>query len=65
MKSKSQISLQLQTLHNEVTGSCTFCIVDYPDLTTERFALDCGFFQHDEEREYNTSFPFQAEKVLV
>lgn len=63
MKSKSQISLQLQTLHNEVTGSCTFCIVDYPDLTTERFALDCGFFQHDEEREYNTSFPFQPSEL--
>lgn len=54
----------ITALHPEVTGSCLFVDVCYPNERRTKFLVDCGLFQEKEYNELNKiDFPFASEKV--
>ena len=63
MGNSSRLYMDIMALNNEVTGSCTFPIIKFPDGTTKRILLDCGLFQEIEYSELNAKFPFDPENI--
>lgn len=51
MGNKSKFYANIEAMHDEVTGSCIFTSVTFPDGNKLRFIVDCGLYQ---EREYET-----------
>ena len=47
----------------EVTGSCLYCTVKYPNHIAEHFIVDCGFFQEPLYEELNQDLPFDPQNV--
>lgn len=63
MGTKLRTYVDVMALHNEVTGSCNFCVVKMPNNETFKFAVDCGLFQERENDNLNRDFPFDADKL--
>lgn len=61
---KERFYYYITALHSEVTGSCLFVNVNYPDGRKTKFLVDCGLFQ---EANYsylnNEKFPFNADEI--
>ncbi len=53
MKSRSPFRAYLSAYHNEVTGSRLLLVVEFPDGTTQRVLVDCGYFQEPAYRHLN------------
>lgn len=47
----------------EVTGSCNYCTVKYPNHETEHFVVDCGIFQEIAYNDLNNELPFNPQNV--
>lgn len=47
----------------EVTGSCLYCTVKYPDRSFEHFIVDCGLFQEPTQVKYNSELLFTPSEV--
>ena len=47
----------------EVTGSCTFCTVKYPNNEFEHFIVDCGLFQELMYSELNSELQFDPKDI--
>lgn len=63
MGTKLRTYVDVMDLHNEVTGSCHFLVIKFPNNETGRIAVDCGLFQEKENDQYNKGFPFDANKL--
>lgn len=63
MGTKLRAFVDIMDLHNEVTGSCHFLVIKFPNNETVRIAVDCGLFQEKENDLYNKGFPFDADKL--
>lgn len=64
MAKKSQFSVNMFTLHREVTGSCIFVSVKSPTNKRIKFIVDCGLFQEIKYQELNNQdFPFKPEEL--
>ena len=63
MAQKERFYADIMALHPEVTGSCNFVIVKFPNGEDIRFVVDCGLFQEKEYEELNAILPFHAENV--
>lgn len=63
MGTKLRTYVDVMDLHNEVTGSCHFLVIKFPNSETVRIAVDCGLFQEKENDQYNRGFPFDADKL--
>lgn len=61
---KENFYYDIMSLNSEVTGSCHYVNVHYPNGRRTRFLVDCGLFQ---EKGYNyknaEGFPFQCENI--
>lgn len=55
--------VDIMAYHQEVTGSCNFLSVKYPDGKTEHYLVDFGLFQENEYLEDNYKIPFSPEKL--
>ena len=54
----------ITALHPEVTGSCLFVKVHYPDGKVTHFIVDCGMFQEAEYTQLNNQqLPFCSSKI--
>lgn len=53
MKNKPAFRAYLSAYHNEVTGSRLLVVVEFPDGTTRRILVDCGYFQEIKYRYLN------------
>lgn len=53
MKNKPAFRAYLSAYHNEVTGSRLLVVVEFPDGTTKRILVDCGYFQEIKYRHLN------------
>jgi len=61
---KDRFYADIMALHPEVTGSCNFVVVKYPDSEKEtRFCVDFGLFQERDHEELNTVLPFDPDKL--
>lgn len=60
---KNRVYVDIMALHNEVTGSCIFCVVKYKNGEMIKFAVDCGLFQEQEYDELNKTLPFKPEEL--
>lgn len=49
--------------HNEVTGSCIYCTVRFPNKEKVKFIVDCGLFQEERYQEENNRFIFSPEEL--
>ena len=47
----------------EVTGSCLYCTVHFPDNESTHFIVDCGLFQESEYNDLNNELLFDPSKV--
>lgn len=53
MKNKSAFKAYLSAYHNEVTGSRLLVVVNFPNGTTRRILIDCGYYQEIKYRYLN------------
>lgn len=53
MKNKPAFKAYLSAYHNEVTGSRLLVVVEFPNGTTRRILVDCGYFQEIKYRHLN------------
>lgn len=60
---KNRVYVDIMALHNEVTGSCIFCVVKYKNGEMIKFAVDCGLFQEQEYDELNKTLSFKPEEL--
>ena len=60
---KSNMYVDCIPLHDEVTGSCIYCNVRFPNKENVKFIVDCGLFQEEKYQEKNYSFPFNPEEI--
>ena len=58
MGCKTKFCANVSNLHDEVTGSCHYVCVTFPDETNVNFIVDCGLFQEKKYTNNNNSFPF-------
>ena len=63
MSTKLRTYVDIMDLHNEVTGSCHFLVIKFPNNETAKIVVDCGLFQEKENDSYNRGFPFDADKL--
>ena len=63
MGTTNRFYVDLISLHEEVTGSCTLNVFKFPDGTTYKVLVDCGLFQEEPYYCFNKSFPFKAENI--
>ncbi len=62
-RSKFGIAVDIMSMSDEVTGSCTVVIVKLRDGSNVRFIVDCGLYQEKEYQERNKKLGFKAENV--
>ena len=62
-KNKTNMYVDIISLHSEVTGSCIICTVRFPDKEKIRFLIDCGLFQEENYQLQNFSFPFDPKEI--
>lgn len=55
--------VDVMSLHKEVTGSCIFNIIKFPDGSTKKVLVDCGLFQEMDYSLLNKGFPFKSEDI--
>ena len=55
--------VDLISLQEEVTGSCTLNVFKFPNHTTQKILVDCGLFQEEPYYCFNNTFPFKEENV--
>lgn len=61
---KMQMSVDLQTIHPEVTGSCILVVIRFPNGEKYKLLVDCGLFQEPNHLQLNEEpFPFKAENL--
>lgn len=60
---KANLYVDCASLHDEVTGSCIYCTVRYPNGQKTRFLVDCGLFQEEIYEKKNPNFPFDAKDI--
>ena len=53
----------IETIHNEVTGSCIRVEVHYPDGNITTFVVDFGVFQEQQYKYFNSKLPFDPKDV--
>ncbi len=53
MRNKPTFKAYLSAYHNEVTGSRLLVVVEFPDGSTKRVLVDCGYFQEIKYRYLN------------
>ena len=53
----------IETVHNGVTGSCIRVEVHYPDGESTTFFVDCGIFQEQQYKYFNSKLPFDPKDV--
>ena len=53
----------IEAIHNEVTGSCIRVTVHYPDGKVTTFLVDCGVFQEQKYKYFNSQFPFDPSEI--
>lgn len=54
----NRLYVDIMSISHEVTGSCNFCVVKFPNRQTIKFAVDCGLFQEKDYFDLNKDFPF-------
>ena len=63
-RSNDRLFVDIMSASPEVTGSCLFCTIHYPDSKkNEHFVVDCGLFQEPEYVSYNYSLFFDPANV--
>lgn len=61
---KTRISVDIQVLHPEVTGSCNFMVIRFPNGESFKIIIDCGLYQEPEHLWLNAEpFPFKAPNI--
>lgn len=63
MGNRTKFYVDIMATHPEVTGSCIFCNVCFPDGRRVKFLVDCGLFQEERYEDYNLDFPFKAGNI--
>lgn len=57
MKNIRRFNAKITSLHPSVTGSCILVTVSYPDGKEDKFIIDCGLFQNNDDM-LNDYIPF-------
>lgn len=60
---KERIFADIMSMNPEVTGSCHFVNVRFPNNTNLRFIVDCGLFQEKEHEKLNEKLIFDPEQI--
>ena len=60
---KNKLYVDIIPQHSEVSGSCNYCTVNFPDGRKTSFLVDCGLFQEEKYKERNYSFSFDVKNV--
>ncbi|MNO93436.1 Ribonuclease [compost metagenome] len=61
--SKRNFYVDILPIHPEVTGSCFYCSIRYPDFSTQQFIVDCGLFQEKKYQKLNETLPFKCNEL--
>src|SRR5574344_588901 len=62
-RSKSEIQYTISSLSPEVTGSCNFLCVTFPNGTSKKIIVDFGLFQENKFKDYNSNIPFNPNQI--
>ena len=57
------ITLEVQTRHHEVTGSCIYTTITYPNGEKFKFIVDVGLFQDEESEFLNRYLDFDISEI--
>ncbi len=60
---KANLYVDCVSLHDEVTGSCIYCTIRFPNGDKMRFLVDCGLFQEERYNDKNYAFPFDPKEI--
>ena len=60
---KKAFYVNVEAIHQEVSGSCIRVTVHYPDGEITRFIVDCGIFQEPKYKVYNAKMPLDPTEI--